>query len=128
MQHRPTELKLRKSARILAVTFSDGKVFELPLEYLRVFSPSAEVRGHGPGQEVLQVGKKHVTVTRIEPVGSYAIRLVFDDGHNSGLYSWDVLYDLGSNQEANWASYLQRLEDAGASREPHTGNDLNGTH
>lgn len=117
MQHRPTELKLRRSARSLAVTFESGEVFDLPLEYLRVFSPSAEVRGHGPGQEVLQVGKRNVTVTRIEPVGSYAIRLVFDDGHNSGLFSWDVLYDLGVNHEANWANYLHRLDEAGASRE-----------
>ncbi len=123
MQHRPTELKLRKSARTLTVTFADGASFELPLEYLRVFSPSAEVRGHGPGQEVLQVGKKHVTVSRIEPVGAYAIRLVFDDGHNSGLFSWDVLYDLGQNHAANWASYLKRLSDAGASREPDTPTD-----
>ena len=118
MQHRPTELRLRKSARTLVVTFDSGETFELPLEYLRVFSPSAEVRGHGPGQEVLQVGKKHVTVTRIEPVGAYAIRLVFDDGHNSGLYSWDVLHDLGTHQAANWTHYLHRLEQAGASREP----------
>jgi DUF971 family protein len=123
VQHRPTELKLRKSARTLTVTFADGASFELPLEYLRVFSPSAEVRGHGPGQEVLQVGKKHVTVSRIEPVGAYAIRLVFDDGHNSGLFSWDVLYDLGQNHAANWASYLKRLSDAGASREPDTPTD-----
>ena len=118
MQHRPTELNLRKSKRTLVVTFAGGETFELPLEYLRVFSPSAEVRGHGPGQEVLQVGKKHVVVTRIEPVGAYAVRLVFDDGHNSGLFSWDVLYDLGQNMAANWASYLRRLEEAGASREP----------
>ena len=123
MQHRPTELKLRKSARTLTVTFADDARFELPLEYLRVFSPSAEVRGHGPGQEVLQVGKKHVTVTRIEPVGAYAIRLVFDDGHNSGLFSRDVLYDLGQHHAANWASYLKRLSDAGASREPDTPTD-----
>ncbi len=118
MQHQPTDITLKKSARVLHVAFENGQNFELPLEYLRVFSPSAEVRGHGPGQEVLQVGKQDVAISRIEPVGSYAIRLVFDDGHSSGLYSWDVLYDLGSNHETNWQSYLQRLADAGASRTP----------
>ncbi|MFK8014188.1 MAG: gamma-butyrobetaine hydroxylase-like domain-containing protein [Gammaproteobacteria bacterium] len=118
MQHQPTELTLKKSARLLRVAFDDGQTFDLPLEYLRVYSPSAEVRGHGPGQEVLQVGKKHVVVTRIEPVGSYAVRLVFDDGHNSGLFSWDVLYDLGINHEQNWQHYLLRLDEAGATREP----------
>ncbi|MFK7886332.1 MAG: gamma-butyrobetaine hydroxylase-like domain-containing protein [Gammaproteobacteria bacterium] len=117
MEHQPTELKLRKSTRSLCVTFEDGQVFDMPLEYLRVYSPSAEVRGHGPGQEVLQVGKKNVVVTRIEPVGAYAVRLVFDDGHNSGLFTWDVLYDLGQNHATNWQHYLTRLEDAGASRE-----------
>lgn len=116
MEHRPTELVLRKTARSLRVTFEDGQDFELPLEYLRVYSPSAEVRGHGPGQEVLQVGKQDVTVTRIEPVGSYAVRLVFSDGHDSGLFSWDVLYDLAIHYETKWQHYLRRLEEAGASR------------
>ncbi len=115
MQHHPTEIKVRKSSRVLEVAFGEEH-FVLPFEYLRVFSPSAEVRGHGKGQEVLQYGKQDVTVTRIEPVGSYAIRLVFSDGHNSGIYSWDVLYDLGSNREQHWTSYLEELASAGRSR------------
>lgn len=114
----PTEIKLHKQSRILEVAFNDGKRFEFTCEYLRVFSPSAEVRGHGPGQEVLQVGKKDVEIVDIRPVGQYAINLVFSDQHDSGLYSWDYLYDLGVNQERYWQNYLQRLEAAGASREP----------
>lgn len=114
----PTEIKLHQKSRMLELTFSDGKHFELPCEYLRVYSPSAEVRGHGPGQEVLQVGKKNVEITDIQPVGSYAVQLVFSDGHDSGLYSWDYLYDLGVNQEALWQNYLSRLQEAGAKREP----------
>lgn len=110
----PTEIRLRKSAGVLAVAFDSGEVFELPFEYLRVFSPSAEVRGHGT--EILQVGKENVKVTAVEPVGSYAVRLIFDDGHNTGLYSWTVLYDLGSHREANWARYLERLKAAGIER------------
>lgn len=110
----PTEIRLRKSAGVLAVTFDNGEAFELPFEYLRVFSPSAEVRGHGT--EILQVGKENVKIKGIEPVGSYAVRLVFDDGHDTGLYSWTVLYDLGKNQQANWTRYLQRLKDAGVQR------------
>ncbi|HEX5339847.1 MAG TPA: DUF971 domain-containing protein [Gammaproteobacteria bacterium] len=111
---RPTEIRLRRSAGVLAVTFDNGETFELPFEYLRVFSPSAEVRGHGA--EILQVGKEKVKVNSVEPVGNYAVRLVFDDGHDTGLYSWTVLYDLGTNQEANWARYLQRLKEAGVQR------------
>jgi len=111
---RPTEIRLRKSAGVLAVSFDNGEAFELPFEYLRVFSPSAEVRGHG--KEILQIGKEHVKVTGVEPIGSYAVRLLFDDGHNTGLYSWSVLYELGRDQAANWASYLQRLKDAGVQR------------
>ena len=118
MQHHPTEIALRQRSRTLAVAFDDGTRYELSFEYLRVFSPSAEVSGHGPGQETLQVGKKDVVVQTVEPVGSYAVRLVFNDGHNTGIYSWDVLHDLGANYERNWRTYLQRLEDAGASREP----------
>lgn len=114
----PTEIKLHKQSKILEITFNDGRRFNLPFEYLRVFSPSAEVRGHGPGQEVLQVGKKYVDITHIEPVGQYAVCLFFDDGHNSGIYSWDYFYDLGVNQERYWQAYLARLEAAGASREP----------
>ncbi|HEX5340648.1 MAG TPA: DUF971 domain-containing protein [Gammaproteobacteria bacterium] len=110
----PVEIRLRKSGGVLAVSFDNGETFELPFEYLRVFSPSAEVRGHGT--EILQLGKENVKITGVEPVGSYAVRLIFDDGHNTGLYSWTVLYDLGTNQEANWARYLQRLKDAGVQR------------
>lgn len=114
----PTEIKLHQKSRVLELTFSDGKHFELPCEFLRVYSPSAEVRGHGPGQEVLQVGKKNVEITDVQPVGSYAVQLVFSDGHDSGLYSWDYLYDLGVNQDAMWQNYLERLQEAGAKREP----------
>ncbi|MDD5241185.1 MAG: DUF971 domain-containing protein [Sulfuricella sp.] len=113
----PTEIKLHQKSRLLEMAFSDGKHFELPCEFLRVYSPSAEVRGHGPGQEVLQVGKKNVEITDIQPVGSYAVQLVFSDGHDSGLYSWDYLYDLGVGQEKLWQQYLARLDEAGASRE-----------
>ena len=114
---RPTEIVLHQQSRILEVAFDDGKVFKLPCELLRVYSPSAEVRGHGPGQEVLQTGKREVGIAAIEPVGNYAVRLVFSDGHDTGLYSWDYLYSLGENQEALWKQYLDRLEKAGASRD-----------
>jgi len=117
----PTEIKLHQKSRVLEIAFADGKRFTLPFEFLRVYSPSAEVRGHGPGQEVLQLGKKDVEITQIEPVGSYAVQLVFSDGHDSGLYSWDYLYNLGVNQDSMWTHYLQRLEAEGASREPATG-------
>lgn len=115
---RPTEIKLHQKSRMLEISFADGKTFLLPCEFLRVYSPSAEVRGHGPGQEVLQTGKKHVEITHIEPVGSYAIQLTFSDGHDTGIYSWDLLYDYGLRQEGMWQHYLKRLEGAGASREP----------
>ena len=115
---RPTEIKLHQKSRILEIAFDDGKRFELPCEYLRVFSPSAEVRGHGPGQEVLQVGKREVGIKEIEPVGVYAVKLAFSDGHDTGLYSWDYLYELGEKQESSWKSYLARMEQAGASRDP----------
>lgn len=114
----PTEIKLHQKSRMLEIAFSDGQRFELPCEFLRVYSPSAEVRGHGPGQEVLQVGKKNVEITDVQPVGSYAVQLVFSDGHDSGLYSWDYLHDLGVNQEALWKQYLNRMNESGASREP----------
>lgn len=113
----PTEIKLHQQSRILEVAFNDGSRFEMPCEYLRVFSPSAEVRGHGPGEEVLQVGKKNVEIKAIEPVGQYAVVLVFSDGHDSGIYSWDYLYDLGRKQDFYWQAYLRRMEEAGASRE-----------
>ncbi len=114
----PTELRLRKASRVLEVAFDDGAQFSLPFEYLRVFSPSAEVRGHGPGQEVLQTGKEYVGISKIEPIGQYAVRLVFDDGHDSGLYSWRVLHELGTNQKANWRDYLDRVKAAGYQRRP----------
>lgn len=114
----PTEIKLHQKSRLLEIAFDDGKRFTLPCEYLRVFSPSAEVRGHGPGQEVLQVGKRDVEISDIEPVGAYAVKLVFSDGHDTGLYSWDYLYELGEKQESSWKSYLARLEQAHASRDP----------
>ena len=114
----PTEIKLHQKSRILEISFADGKTFQLPCEFLRVYSPSAEVRGHGPGQEVLQVGKKNVEIKQIEPVGTYAIQPTFSDGHNTGMYSWDLLYDYGLHQEEMWRRYLKRMEEAGASREP----------
>ena len=112
----PTEIKLRKNSRLLVLTFEDGSSFEFTFEYLRVHSPSAEVVGHGPGQETLQVGKEDVAITSIDPVGHYAIRLVFDDGHDTGLYSWTYLYELGRNMETNWQRYLDRLAAAGYAR------------
>ncbi len=115
---RPTEIKLHQKSQVLEISFADGKTFQLPCEFLRVYSPSAEVRGHGPGQEILQVGKKDVEITHIEPVGTYAIQPTFSDGHCTGIYSWDVLYDYGLRQEEMWQHYLKRLEEAGASREP----------
>ena len=114
----PTEIKLRQKSRLMEITFPDGKVFELSYEYLRVYSPSAEVRGHGPGEETLQIGKKNVEITAIDPVGSYAIQPTFSDGHSSGIYSWEYLYDLGKDQDSLWDQYLRHLADAGASREP----------
>ncbi len=113
---RPTKIKLHRRSRILELVFDDGSRFELSCEFLRVYSPSAEVRGHGPGQEVLQTGKENVNIERIEPVGQYAVRLCFDDGHDTGLYSWDLLYDLGRRKDELWQRYLQRLAEAGASR------------
>jgi DUF971 family protein len=115
---RPTEITLHKQSRVLDVAFDDGTRFELPCEYLRVFSPSAEVRGHGPGQEVLQAGKKNVAIDSIEPVGVYAVRLAFSDGHDTGIYSWEYLHELGVKRESNWKTYLARLEQAGKGREP----------
>lgn len=113
---RPTDIKLHQKSRILEVTFDDDCHFELPCEYLRVYSPSAEVRGHGPGQEVLQVGKETIGIEAIEPVGTYAVVLKFDDGHDTGIYSWDTLYDLGKNKSRYWSDYLTKLADAGHNR------------
>ena len=114
----PTEIKLHQRSRVLEVSFDDGQRFELPCEFLRVYSPSAEVRGHGPGQETLQTGKRNVEITGVQPVGNYAVQLSFSDGHNTGIYSWDILYDYGVNQKEMWERYLMRLQDAGARREP----------
>ena len=115
---KPTELKLHQLSRILEVHFDDGSQFHLPCEYLRVFSPSAEVRGHGPGQEVLQAGKKEVEILDLEPVGTYAVQPRFSDGHATGIYSWDYLHELGTNRASLWQVYLERLKAAGARREP----------
>jgi DUF971 family protein len=113
----PTEIKLHQKSRMMEIAFSDGKRYELSYELLRVYSPSAEVRGHGPGQETLQVGKKDVEIGTIEPVGVYAVKPSFSDGHDTGIYSWDYLYWLGENKDALWQDYLERMEAAGASRE-----------
>ena len=114
----PTAITLHQKSRVLEIEYADGRSFRLPCEFLRVFSPSAEVRGHGPGQEVLQTGKKDVEILQIEPVGNYAIQLRFSDGHDTGIYSFDLLYEYGLKQERMWAQYLERLAQAGASREP----------
>jgi len=113
----PTEIKLHQQSKLMEISFSDGANFKLPYEYLRVYSPSAEVRGHGPGQEVLQTGKRNVEISGIEAVGNYAVKPVFSDGHDSGIYSWDLLYDLGINHESYWQTYLARLQAEGASRD-----------
>lgn len=113
----PTEIKLHQKSREMELTFSDGKNFRLSYEFLRVYSPSAEVRGHGPGQETLQTGKRNVEIKALEPVGNYAVQPFFSDGHDTGIYSWDLLYSLGTHQEELWADYLARLEVAGANRD-----------
>tara|TARA_Y100000766_G_C18590814_1_gene451805 strand:+ start:75 stop:440 length:366 start_codon:yes stop_codon:yes gene_type:complete len=113
---KPTQITLHKRSRSLEIIFDDDSNFQLSCEYLRVYSPSAEVRGHGPGQEKLQKGKEKVNINKVEAVGSYAVKLFFDDGHDSGIYSWETLYDLGSNQEKYWKSYLERLSEAGIER------------
>lgn len=113
----PTEIKLHQQSKLMEISFDDGSHFKLPYEYLRVFSPSAEVRGHGPGQETLQTGKRNVDIQALDAVGNYAVKPTFSDGHDSGIYSWDTLYDLGLHQKEYWQSYLDRLEAAGASRD-----------
>src|SRR5438552_4125426 len=118
--HVPIEIKLHQKSRVMEICFSDGSSYRLPYEFLRVYSPSAEVRGHGRGQEVLQTGKREVEITAIEPVGNYGVKPVFSDGHDTGLYSWDVLHDLGVRQDVLWQDYLARLEAAGASRDVDT--------
>ena len=113
----PVSINLHQKSRILDISFSDGQDFELSCELLRVYSPSAEVKGHGPGQSVLQTGKENVSIDKVEPVGHYAIKLIFDDGHATGLYSWAYLYNLGENKDELWKVYLQRLSDAGYQRQ-----------
>ena len=112
-----TTITLHQKSRVLEIAFSDGRSFRLPYEFLRVYSPSAEVRGHGPGQEVLQTGKRNVEIRSLEPVGSYAVQPQFSDGHSTGIYSWEYLYELGQNHEKLWSQYLEQLKAAGASRE-----------
>ena len=115
---RPTGIKLHTRSRQLELEYASGEKYSLSCEYLRVYSPSAEVLGHGPGQEVLQTGKMNVAITAIKPVGNYALQLVFDDGHDTGLYSWRYLYELCQNHDARWQEYLLRLDKAGANRDP----------
>ncbi|MEJ2643807.1 MAG: DUF971 domain-containing protein [Gammaproteobacteria bacterium] len=112
----PTDVQLHQKSRVLELTYEDGSHFELPCEYLRVYSPSAEVRGHGPGQEVLQLGKEDVNIVNIKPVGNYALQFEFDDKHDTGIYSWELLYDLGVNKQKYWQQYLDRLQEAGYQR------------
>lgn len=119
MTEQPTEITLHQQSRELEIAFADGLRSKFPFEFLRVNSPSAEVRGHGIGQEVLQVGKRNVNVLNIEPVGSYAIKIDFDDGHDTGLYSWEYLRFLAEHQDQIWQGYLQRMDEAHASRDPH---------
>jgi DUF971 family protein len=113
----PISINLHQKSRVLEIEFDDGMKFELTCEYLRVFSPSADVKGHGPGQEVLQTGKEDINIKEVEPVGNYAIKLIFDDGHDTGLYTWDYLYELGQAQENNWIDYLAALKQAGHARQ-----------
>jgi DUF971 family protein len=116
----PTEIKLHQKSREMELTFSDGTHHRLSYEFLRVYSPSAEVRGHGPGQETLQTGKRNVEILAIESVGNYAVQPVFSDGHDSGIYSWDLLYKLAAHKDELWADYLARLDAAGANRDIDT--------
>ena len=116
MTIKPTEINFHKVSRTLEIAFNDGAKFSLLAEYLRVYSPSAEVQGHGPGQEVLQLGKEDVNIAQLEPVGHYAINLMFDDNHDTGIYSWEYLYQLGAHYDKKWESYLERLKQAGYTR------------
>ena len=113
----PTALTLHQTSRVLEIGFDDGKTFRIPFELMRVYSPSAEVQGHGPGQEVRQTGKREVTIVELEPVGNYAVKPTFSDGHDSGLFTWEYLYFLGAQQEALWQEYAQRLQAAGRERD-----------
>ena len=120
--HTPTDIKLHQLSRIVEISFDNGETFKLPCEYLRVYTPSAEALGHAPGQEILQTGKEMINISEIKPVGNYGIAPTFTDGHNSGIYSWDMLYKLGSEYQTLWANYLEELKNAGQSRNepPHT--------
>ena len=118
LQHRPTEIRLKREEKILEVDFDDGKSFSLPAELLRVESPSADVQGHGPGQKKTIAGRRHVGIMELVPVGNYALRIYFDDMHDTGIYSWDTLYDFGERQEELWQGYLKALETKGLSRDP----------
>jgi len=127
----PQDITVHSASRVLEIGFSDGSQFRIPFELMRVFSPSAEVQGHGPGQEVLQTGKREVTIEALEPVGNYAVQPTFSDGHDSGIFSWDYLYFLGSQQEALWADYQQRLLQAGVDRDaamPEKAGSACGSH
>lgn len=117
MDKRPTSVRLRKVSNLLELTYADGHCFSLPAEFLRVYSPSADVKGHGEGQAVLQFGKRHVKLTNVTPTGHYGIQLAFDDGHDTGIYTWNYLHKLGSQQQSLWQDYLQRLADAGRLRD-----------
>ena len=121
----PTDIRILRKSRLLELCYEGDETLQLPFEYLRVFSPSAEVRGHGEGQEVLQVGKQDVLISGIMPVGHYAIKIIFDDGHDSGLYGWDYLQELAANQEQNWQEYLAQLKQAG---KPHPSSSVNNGH
>jgi len=112
----PSAIRMHRQSRVLQVDWEDGTSFNLPCEYLRVFSPSAEVQGHGPGQAVTLVGKEKVSIAAIEPVGNYAVKLIFDDKHDSGLFSWSYLHWLGANYDENWATYLERCAEVGYKR------------
>lgn len=116
----PSEIKLHQKSRVLEIAYESGEHYTLDFEYLRVFTPSAEARGHAPGQETLQTGKRNVTIDRIEPVGTYALRFVFSDGHDSGLYSWDLIHNLGKHHEELWQDYLKQIEAQGLSRDIDT--------
>lgn len=124
----PTALTVHEVSRVLEVAFSDGAAFRIPFELMRVYSPSAEVQGHGPGQEVLQTGKRQVTLLNLEPVGNYAVKPTFSDGHDSGIFSWDYLYELGEQQHALLAQYVERLAAAGADRDSPMGPKGGGGH
>ena len=125
----PLDIVLHNASKVLEIAFDDGVRFRIPYELMRVYSPSAEVQGHGPGQEVLQTGKRHVGITALEPVGHYGVQPSFSDGHNSGIFSWDYLYSLGQHQEALWAQYAQRLQAAGVDRDaPMTSHGSSGCH